>query len=720
MRPLIVIFLLISLKGFASHIVGGEMYYDCLGGNEYRITLKLYRDCLSNGAEYDDPLPITIFNGSNTNIGGFDINFPGSVQLEPSFNNNPCVNVPSDICVEEAVYTKIVILPASSNGYTLAYQRCCRGPDVTNLSNPGDQGLTLTVQIPPTVQAACNSSARFTNYPPLLLCANEQLVFDHSATEPDGDQIVYELCTPNQGASSVNPAPGTVPSPPYDLVVWGSGMSGINPFGAGSIAIDPNTGQLTATPENLGLYVVGICAKEYRNGVLISTTTRDFLFRVLSCEIDLAAEITPQTQLPTFVSYCQGLTIDFENTSFGGTSWQWDFGVDGISSDVSSSYEPSYTYPGPGTYTVTLVVSQAQGCSDTTRQDFIINDELTADFSPPDPQCITNNSFDFLGEGSLPTGTTFSWDFGNFATPTSSSNQNPNGIVFSQSGSIPITYTTSFETCQESHTENIFVFREPSIQFTVADELKCAPYTARFINQSLADTPIYSEWIFGDGTANSTDTHPIHIYDTPGLYDVSLTIYTDSGCIDTLYLMRPNLIEIFPSPVSVFDVTPLVQDEYEAYFTFTDLSADDVVKQWFYFDNGSFTPFDPYTYFYPEPGVYYPYQIVENQYGCQDRSKIKITVVPVIPILVPNAFTPDGDGFNNTFKPVLYKPEKFEMFIYNRWGKLVYYSNDAYGEWDGNYAGKPAPDGVYVYRIIYNDFKYGLPQLVEGHVTLLR
>jgi len=720
MRLLLIVFLFFNLNVLASHIVGGEMYYDCIGGNEYRITLKLYRDCLSDGAGFDDPLPITIFNGSNVNIGGFTIDFPGSINLDVNFNNNPCVTVPSDICVEEAVYTKIVTLPASSNGYTLAYQRCCRGPSITNLNTPEDQGLTLTITIPPNNLAICNSSPRFTNYPPLLLCANEELIFDHSATEPDGDEIVYEICAPNQGGTDIDPAPNPVPPPPYNAVVWAGGVSTVNPFGMGVIAINSTTGLLSATPQTAGLYAVGICAKEYRNGVLISTTTRDFLFTVMNCEIELGADITPQVDLPTFVSYCQGLTVDFENGSFGGSSWHWDFGVDGINTDVSSDFEPSYTFPSAGIYSVELIVSQSVGCSDTTLQDFIINDSLTAEFSPPEPQCITGNSFDFIGEGIQPAGSTYEWNFGVNATPLNSTIQNQNNVVFTQSGFVPITFTTHFETCTESFTDQIFIYKEPVIAFTIKDELKCAPYKAHLINLSQADTPMYSEWDFGDGSATSTDTHPFHIYDTPGVYDVSLTIFTDSGCVANLELIRPNLIEIFPSPVSEFFVTPLVQDEYEAHFTFTDLSDDDVVKQWFHFANGASTPFDPYTYTYPEPGVYHPYQIVENQYGCQDRSYKTIKVVPVIPILVPNAFTPDGDMFNNTFKPVLYKPRQFQMFIYNRWGNLIYYSNDAYGEWDGSYKGQLAPDGVYIWRIIYNDFKYNLPQELKGHVTLLR
>ncbi|MGV6860297.1 MAG: PKD domain-containing protein [Putridiphycobacter sp.] len=715
-----IIFIFFGTFSFASHIIGGEMYYDCLGNNQYRITVKLYRDCLSTGAEYDDPLPLTVFDGNGNNIGHIDIAFPGSVQLDPSFNGNPCVTAPSDICVEEAVYEKVVTLPPSTTGYTIAYQRCCRTPDVTNLTDPGSQGLTLTCEIPAENVATCNSSPRFTNFPPLLLCANEELIFDHSATEPDGDQIVYELCTPFQGATALNPAPNTVPDPPFDLIVWGSGITETNPFGQGTISIDANTGLLTATPELNGLYIVGVCAKEYRNGVYIGKTVRDFIFRVFNCEIELSAGIVPQENLTTFVDYCQGTTIEFENSSFGADIYEWDFGVSGITSDVSNEANPSYTFPGEGTYVVTLVASKVQGCSDTTERTFIIYDDFDPDFTPPDSQCIVNNSFDFLAEGTLPSSTTFDWDFGGFAAPSSSTDINPTGIVFSQSGDIPITLTANYEVCTKSVTKNIFIFKKPTIDFTTIDELKCAPYTAHLINQSSADSPIFSFWDLDDN-ATSTDTHPYHTYEQPGLYDITLTIWTASGCIDTLTLSRPNLIEVFPSPTSIFEVSPYEKDQYEADFTFVDLSdTNEVVEQWFYFGNGAFTPFSPFTYTYPEPGIYYPYQIVENQYGCQHSTKKQIKVNPVIPIMVPNAFTPDGDTYNNTFKPVLYKPQQYEMLIYNRWGELIYYSNDAYGEWDGTYQGEPVPTGVYLWRIVYNEYDTGLPKQIQGHVTLLR
>lgn len=708
-----------ALRGFASHIVGGEMFYDALGGNQYQITIKLYRDCLSDGAQYDANLPVTVFNGSGTQIYDFTIPFPGSNELAVQFSN-PCVQIPNDICVEEAVYTKVVNLPASSNGWTLSYQRCCRGPNVANLVNPGGAGITLTVDIPAQSAIPVNSSPRFNNFPPLLLCSNDDLIFDHSATDPDGDSLVYDLCTPYHGGSDFNPAPNPAQAPPYSPVVWASGTSATDPFGPGTISIDPVTGLMVAAPGAPGLYAVGVCVKEYRNGVLIGTSVRDFLFRVISCQIDLQADVVPQTDLSTFESYCQGLTVQFENGSYGGTTYLWDFGVPGITTDVSSDFAPTYTYPQPGTYEVMLVVNPGSPCTDTSWGTFILNNEIDAFFDPPPAQCVIGNSFDFNGQGTFPTtGTTFEWDFGPDATPSTSTDQNPTNIVFGNPGTKPITFTVNFDQCSTSYSNEVLVAFPPTINFTVPDELKCVPYTAQFTNLSTASTPIYSLWDFGDGTT-SPDTHPTHVYDQVGVYDVNLTIWTTSGCIDTLEMFRPNLIEVFPRPTAQFSVTPYEQLEYGNEFFFTDESID-AVESWFYFADGSYTNQDSVYHTYSDPGVYLPWQIVYNQYGCYDKTFGELKVIPVMDIMVPNAFTPNGDSFNNRFQPVLFEDQQYELWIYNRWGEEIHYANEWNASWDGSYNGVIVPDGIYVWKIKYTSFKDNItPIMVQGHVTVIK
>ena len=151
--------------------------------------------------------------------------FPGSVRLNPPITN-PCLVQP-DVCVERAIYTATVTLPPVTGGYDIVYQRCCRNNGVANI--PQDQGATYLVHIPDPAQATCNNSPRFNNFPPMFVCVNAPIVFDHSATDPDGDQLVYSLCDPYEGgdATCPNPSPAsgggcpTSPNaPPYNPVLY--------------------------------------------------------------------------------------------------------------------------------------------------------------------------------------------------------------------------------------------------------------------------------------------------------------------------------------------------------------------------------------------------------------------------------------------------------------------------------------------------------------------
>ena len=410
---LIVLMFLLAKPAMASHIVGGDMYYDYLGNNNYRFVITIYRDCFSTGAAYDNPLYLGVYLANNSLLQTVAVPFPGSVVLPVVFNN-PCVIPPTDICIEKAVYTTIINLPPTPGGYTVSYQRCCRGPNITNLVAPDDTGLTLTTHIPGSETGiAINSSPRFTNYPPLLLCNNDELIFDHSATDPDGDQLVYSLVAPYAGANSATPAPNPPPPPVYFPVSWAGGCSTANPLGPGaSININPVTGLLTASPQMIGLFVVGVRVQEYRNGVLVGETVRDFLFRVFNCNITMQAILPVQEDLVTFVSYCQGLTVQFENNSYGGTNYQWDFGVNGSTSDVSTSFAPTFTYPQPGIYNAMLIVNPGWPCTDTAYMEVNVNNLLSISYTSDDSLCILNNSVDFVGATDGPASTTFSWDFG--------------------------------------------------------------------------------------------------------------------------------------------------------------------------------------------------------------------------------------------------------------------------------------------------------------------
>ncbi len=520
----------------ASHIVGGEVYYDYLGADNYRFYISVYRDCNSTGAQFDNPLPLTIYTPSGLMVQNVQVPFPGSNNVPVVFNN-PCVTPPSNICTEHALYTVDVNLPATPDGYVVSYQRCCRGPNVTNIINPDNTGFTLTCVVPGSGNNFhINSSPRFNDYPPLLLCNNEDLIFDHSATDPDGDQLVYSLVQPHSGATGFAPDPNPVPPPPYADVVWSAGHSTANPLGPGAtININPTTGLLTASPNLIGLYVVGVQVQEIRNGVVINTTTRDFLFRVVNCQLQLEALLPLQTELPTFVSYCDGLTVDFVNNSYGGTNYEWDFGVPGVTTDVSTVFAPTFTYPDNGSYTAMLVVNPGWPCTDTAYMDVIVNNEMMVEFTSDDSLCIFGNSFDFVGITDGPAGTTFDWDFGPNASSQTATGQNVNNIEFDITGSIPVTVNAEFNSCVATYTENIYIFPEPIAEMIVPDDISCIGLNIDFGNNS-QNSNTYA-WDFGVPGTN-TDVSPLYEptfnFPTPGTYTITLVSGSTPNCTDTV------------------------------------------------------------------------------------------------------------------------------------------------------------------------------------------
>ena len=90
-------------------------------------------------------------------------------------------------------------LPIINENYVIVWQRCCRNITITNIQNPGETGATYSIEIHPDAQRTCNSSPRFINFPPSVLCANAPFKFDHSAIDKEGDLLIYEFCEPSKG-----------------------------------------------------------------------------------------------------------------------------------------------------------------------------------------------------------------------------------------------------------------------------------------------------------------------------------------------------------------------------------------------------------------------------------------------------------------------------------------------------------------------------------------
>lgn len=526
-------FSLQPLLSRASHIVGGEMIYECLGNNEYLITLKVYRDCFSGAAGYDNPTNVFIFDANGNIVETLPIPFPGSDTL-PNNSGNPCLQVPPGICVEEAIFQYTVTLDPSPGGYTMIYQRCCRNYSIDNISSPDNTGATYLGHIPDPSLAECNSSPYFNNFPPPIICLAEPLVFDHSATDPDGDSLVYSICDPFSGASSLNPYPNPPLPPPYGFVSFVPPYSSANPMGGSpSLAINSSTGQLTVTPTSTGQFVVGICVTEYRNGQLLSEHKRDFQFNVAQC-------IGPQASIdggnntlanPAIFNSCLTYTIDFPNYSSNAGGYLWDFGVPGSTTDTSSAENPTFTFPDTGVYHIILYVNPGSTCADTAYGTVYVYPSFTAAMAAPDgcagqPVQFFDNSTTTFG-----TVSNWHWDFGNGDT---SIVKNPTN-VFPTPGTYTVTLISGNSGgCMDTVAEVISIFPSPTISAMPHDTTICKLDQIQL--NAVATGASNFNWEPNYNLSNPNISNPFAGPDVTVTYTVSIS--NSYGCVakDTVHV----------------------------------------------------------------------------------------------------------------------------------------------------------------------------------------
>lgn len=298
----IALFLVGASTTKATHIVGAELWYECVDpiNFEYEVHLRMFRDCLTGEAPYDDEISLFVFESSNGALNRI-VEIPRpflTPELDPD-GWTICTGRPYDLCIEEGLYTTRITLPPRPGGYDLGWARCCRNANITNLFNPLAQGVSFSAHIPGTEVPGCNNMATYNNTLPVFICVNETFLFDHSATDIDGDSLVYQLSNPNnglnfQGLGASNMQGGNNPPvvnqsnlmgpPPYQTVSYaGGGFNPQNPFGPNTATIDPATGWLTFTPPQIGVYVVAISVIEYRNGVAIAENKIDFQIHAIPC-----------------------------------------------------------------------------------------------------------------------------------------------------------------------------------------------------------------------------------------------------------------------------------------------------------------------------------------------------------------------------------------------------------------------------------------------------
>ena len=667
-----------SLAG-ATHIVGGEIYYEDLGGGDYLVTLKVYRDCGStntNGTGFDDLASVGVYQGSFLYTEMLMALSDAEVNYVPVVLENPCFVLPPDVCVEEAIYQDVIYLPESASGYTLVYQRCCRNPSIININVPEDSGATFTTDIPGTnLTQEENSCPVFNNFPPVALCAYAEFYFDHSATDPDGDYLLYEFCTPLLGGTPDAPAPAPPAPPPYNGVSWAAGFSEGYPITANpGFEIDAETGYITGTPTQPGQFVLGVCVSEYRNGILLSKTNRDFQFNVTVCDANIVAAIPEQTQ------FCDGLTFEFTNESTNADDFYWDFGDPFSDDDWSIDPEPTYTYSDTGTFQVTLIANPEWPCADTTTSWYTANPLVAPQISDPVFECVEGyTTFDFYAIGEFETAA-YIWDFGDDIEPPPTTVSNPDPITLEGPGSFDISLTVFEDGCDSTVTITLDVPEDP-VAAIAPQETFCDGLEFTFGNES--ENAESYVWHFNDpwfGSDSSTDFEPTWTYSDTGLIMVQLIAMAENTCPDTTF----ESFEIY-TLLDPFFETPEAQcfDGHSFNFLAEGTVDASAVYTWEFgtlANPATSSSPSPTNITWSEPGTY-EVTLTISENDCEKDFTDEITIIP-----------------NPQFGYYLFNefgcPPHYASFIDTSYSEIPLYYN-----WDfGDGTGSTASDPVHIYQ----------------------
>lgn len=471
---------------------------------------------------------------------------------------------------------------------------------------------------------------------------------------------------------------------------------------------------------------------------------------------------------------CNG-SFTVNNTSLGAVNYNWNFG----DNNTSTNTQPQHGYASPGTYSISLIASSSNGCTDTVKKTITVGTLVNSNFSTQLNVCDTTVNLVNNSVG----GVSYLWRFGDGTTSTS---ENPVSHTYSVSGTFNIWLIVSnVSGCKDSTLKTVSIVKNSLAGFNLNAD-PCLKQVNVINTSSYATT---YDWQFGDGNVSSS-INPSHTYLNTGNYSIKLIInagltcsatitksiainngpiadftYSLSPCdgrvsfsntslngngaywafgdnsgsydndpvhyyasqgIYTVYLTSsPNMpclntikkvIEVkFNSVIADFDFTNPAVT-YNA--NFINLSKNAQLFFWDFYDGNSSNEFEP-SHTYEQVGSYTVCLSATNFMGCSDTLCKKIDVDAGWTFYVPNTFSPDDDNLNDIFYAYGTNIKDFKISVFDRWGELIFSSTDIENGWNGTFKGMPVQNDIYVWKADFNDLK-NKNHALTGHIQVLR
>lgn len=561
-------------------------------GNTFTIDVSttIFRDAIQldiDGVPDFDPVPREDFievavyrrEGSNwvlvpgPDANSFDNNFyivqPDAVEEVLRLNGNICFDTALLDRFEAGVssYTLSgLTLDIINEDYLIVFQRCCRQENLNNIIDSGNTGSVTSILISPEAQAVQNSSPQFINDPDILICAGFEQEINVEAEDMDGDSIVYTYFFPETaggpkgGAAGgcaalglsqfcVEDCDGILPSPTncgpslFGNVSYQTGFNFDNPISSVSGFTIDQAGIISGTADQVGVYLIGVIAEEFRNGVKIGETKRDFNVTVANCnavavigppngnvgQLEIQCSIAPFRVNATQNS-CGETNVqvsNYTNQDSMATPFLWrvfdtqDMSLLGTN---ELNWTPTFSLP-VGEYEVEFAIFPDEICRAFCRHTIEVTVDVDADFVVDSPVACSGDPV-LITPPSLPTGYTYNWDFGDGRTSTQ---RDPDPIQYADDGDYIISLVATNGSCiEESDNMANYIAKPADVTVDLSNMNECIGTDISFTNTIPDDYTV--SWDFGDGNT-STERNPVHQYDRAGQFTVTLDATAPNNCV---------------------------------------------------------------------------------------------------------------------------------------------------------------------------------------------
>ena len=414
----------------------------------------------------------------------------------------------------------------------------------------------------------------------------------------------------------------------------------------------------------------------------------------------------PQTAFGWSNNVCQGDPLPFYDQSViqqvtpgvdAITSWEWIVNDELFSTNPNPIYQTSEYQ----TFHVRLMTYSNYGCSTYVENVAQIFPLPKASFIQ-EAECQDYPS-SFQSTSVIPLGLVdqWHWEFGDGST---SDVENPQ-YSYTDPGVFPISlHIISNKGCEDSTSGSIKIPETPNVDFSVDPNAGCTPLTVTLRNNSVLYTGdmTYNWFVNNQQVSSASNPTVTLVNDTlePKYFDVRLQAKSELGCTRSAKL--ENVITVYSAPKAKFDFELEDFSMFSPSVAFKNKSEQSIRWKWNFGNDATSTDFSP-SYYYENHGKYNVKLKSWNAYDCSDTITHLLVLDPVTMLYVPSAFTPNGDGDNDTWGVKGHNEGNvFHIKVWDRWGHLVFESDDMDFAWDGIMNnGKLAPIGVYAYHIVY-------------------